>query len=101
AAPPPRLPSFPTRRSSDLNDAVLFSVEPVTGAQYIARAFFPSTEDSTRNVLVNTDQIFTSGWAPDDVLAHELGHSLGFRHEHTRSEEHTSELQSRFDLVCR
>src|SRR5207249_7471148 len=24
-----------------------------------------------------------------------------FRHHHTRSEEHTSELQSRFDLVCR
>ena len=71
------------------NNAVLFSVEPVTGAQYVARAFFPSTPDRTRNVLVNTDQIFSSGWAPDDVLAHELGHTLGFRHEHTRPEAGT------------
>src|SRR5699024_11505370 len=28
-------------------------------------------------------------------------HTLGFRGEALRSEEHTSELQSRFDLVCR
>src|SRR5699024_12677510 len=27
--------------------------------------------------------------------------SLGWRHAIRRSEEHTSELQSRFDLVCR
>ncbi len=71
------------------NDSVLFSVEPVTGAQYIARAFFPSTEKSTRNVLVNTDQIFSSGWSAENVLAHELGHTLGFRHEHTRPEAGT------------
>ncbi|WP_435201114.1 M57 family metalloprotease [Janibacter sp. GS2] len=72
------------------NNNVLFSVEPVTGTNYIARAFFPSTRQSTRNVLVNTDQIFGAGaWTPDNVLAHELGHSLGFRHEHTRPEAGT------------
>ncbi len=72
------------------NSNVLFSVEPVTGASYIARAFFPSTAKSGRNVLVNTDQIFSGGgWTPDNVLAHELGHSLGFRHEHTRPEAGT------------
>ncbi len=75
---------------STSNNNVLFSIEPVTGASYVARAFFPSSSKSTRNVLVNTDQIFSSGsWTADDVLAHELGHTLGFRHEHTRPEAGT------------
>lgn len=68
------------------NNSVLFSVEPVQTSQYIARAFFPSTSKRQRNVLVD-DSIWTSGnWEPGDILGHELGHTLGFRHEHTRPE---------------
>ena len=48
---------------------MLFSVEPVSGASYVASAFFPSTAKSTRNVLINTDQIFSSGWAAQNLLA--------------------------------
>jgi hypothetical protein len=71
------------------NYNVLFSVEPVSTTQYIARAFFPSTSKRSRNVLVD-DSIWTSGnWEPGDILGHELGHSLGFRHEHTRPEAGT------------
>ncbi len=70
------------------NDSVVFSVEPVSTSQYIARAFFPSSPKSERNVLVD-DSIWSSGWAPENVLAHELGHTLGFRHEHTRPEAGT------------
>ncbi|MFB9313572.1 M57 family metalloprotease [Nocardioides plantarum] len=70
------------------NDNVLFSVEPVVTSEYIARAFFPSSPDSERNVLV-ADSLTTSGWAPENILAHELGHVLGFRHEHTRPEAGT------------
>ncbi len=71
------------------NNSVLFSVEPTSTNQYIARAFFPSTGDSQRNVLVNSYALQTSGWAPGNILGHELGHSLGFRHEHTRPEAGT------------
>ena len=71
------------------NNNVLFSVEPVQTTQYIARAFFPSTPKRQRNVLVD-DSIWTSGsWTPANIMGHELGHTLGFRHEHTRPEAGT------------
>jgi serine protease len=70
------------------NNAVLFDVRPVdAGGQYLARAFFPNEGRATRNVLIDN-----TSFALDPngkltlagVLRHELGHSLGFRHEHTR-----------------
>ncbi|KGN34838.1 hypothetical protein N802_01995 [Knoellia sinensis KCTC 19936] len=69
------------------NRSVTFSVEPVQTSQYIARAFFPSTRK--RNILVD-DSIWSSGsWTPTNIMGHELGHTLGFRHEHTRPESGT------------
>lgn len=69
------------------NRSVVFSVEPVETTQYIARAFFPSSRK--KNVLVD-NSIWTSGsYTPANVMGHELGHTLGFRHEHTRPESGT------------
>src|SRR5699024_11250469 len=66
----PDLPSFPTRRSSDLRSCV--------------RAHSPCALPS------RWTRYLTAQRSPATPSAAQL-----------RSEEHTSELQSRFDLVCR
>lgn len=72
------------------NTKVVFSVEPTKTTSYIARAFFPSTPKSGRNVLVNATSLQHSGsWTPSNILALESGHILGLRHEHTRPEAGT------------
>lgn len=72
------------------NNSVVFSIEPTKTTQYIARAFFPSTSKRGRNILVNATSLMNSGsWTPGNILGHELGHTLGFRHEHTRPEAGT------------
>src|SRR5207249_10827169 len=85
--PDPRLPhSFPTRRSSDLPYAIGFDI---------------------RRAGLTPRHIAGFSHCPRECPCHSNGpHSISdgigpHRGISDRSEEHTSELQSRFDLVCR
>lgn len=74
------------------NSQVVFDVRPVSGARYLARAFFPDDARGDRNVLINGSAFTLDPGGTltlTGILRHELGHTLGFRHEHTRPEAGT------------
>jgi hypothetical protein len=72
------------------NTNVVFNVRQVSGGQYLARSFFPSTSRRGRELLIDGTSFGNiSPWSLAGVLRHELGHSIGFRHEHTRPESGT------------
>ncbi|MFY0526341.1 M57 family metalloprotease [Archangium gephyra] len=65
---------------------VFFDVRMTTTTSYLARAFFPNSSRSGRNILVSTSAFGSiSPWTLTGIMRHELGHVLGLRHEHTRS----------------
>src|SRR5207249_10732028 len=85
------LHSFPTRRSSDLRDerkqSLLFFI------------LHPSSLIPSERRHVTGTSVATARGAPA-ALARSSRSRVCLRRR-SRSEEHTSELQSRFDLVCR
>ena len=75
------------------NANVVFDVRPVNvSGEYLARAFFPNEPRAARNVLIDESsfQLEPSGQLSlVGILRHELGHTLGWRHEHTRPDSGT------------
>jgi hypothetical protein len=70
------------------NPGVLFTVREFdAGGQFIASAFFPTDPRNRRRVLIDPSYYDPDmGFNSTGVLRHELGHVLGYRHEHTRVE---------------
>jgi hypothetical protein len=74
------------------NGNVIFDVRPVNFNSYLARAFFPNDDRAQRNVLIDNSafEIPVGGkLSLTGILRHELGHTLGARHEQTRPEAGT------------
>src|SRR5690606_40280473 len=95
------LPSFPTRRSSDLNSWAGTEFERM-GAGYKTFAALSATLDGMPLVYSGQEEplkkrleFFEKDTIPFGEYAHEK-----FYTTLNRSEEHTSELQSRENLVC-
>src|SRR5207302_11465233 len=97
-APLPSLPSFPTRRSSDLSR---FARHCSTHAWSRFRHASTATWKSSRQFALHVRKFcfaVSLHWATPVGFGCSGGPQA---RAHTRSEEHTSELQSRENLVCR
>src|SRR5699024_12340834 len=91
--PHPRLYRFPTRRSSDLEKLGLKSSDFTIEQK--SNHFVFNTKGFGHGIGMS--QYGANGMAKEGKTYEEILILLS----RSRSEEHTSELQSRFDLVCR
>src|SRR5699024_12813218 len=84
------LHSFPTRRSSDLDRS--FTYKKLNSAM-------TAVQNGAKLVVMNPDPNYPipGGYMSDTMAIARAIETASSQ----RSEEHTSELQSRFDLVCR
>src|SRR5699024_12548560 len=93
----PMLHSFPTRRSSDLNYVASHVIEKKTSSSNIQDA-----HEAIRPTNIHlTPTVVKESLSRDQFRLYQLIWKRFTASRMARSEEHTSELQSRFDLVCR
>src|SRR5690606_40727505 len=91
-ARPPARPSFPTRRSSDLPEAHPATSRPV--GRFLSTSGRPALDSSPDP---RAQSVRRDGPRADSGMRT----NVPFSRQDGRSEEHTSELQSRENLVCR
>ncbi|KAF2510094.1 hypothetical protein EYY60_11315 [Flavobacterium zhairuonense] len=66
---------------------LLFAVQEVNfPEEFAAQAFFPHDQKYKRMLLLNSI-FFTTDFSRAGILRHEIGHILGFRHEHIWSKD--------------
>jgi hypothetical protein len=70
---------------TDPNGCVFVAYAFDAGGSVIASSFFPSDPPDRRHLLIDPTY-FTTSFDKVGVFRHELGHILGFRHEHIRNE---------------
>src|SRR5690606_41960449 len=87
------LPSFPTRRSSDLKD------EAVVVFGQLHRVF--DLLDQGGVEALQAANVLQAHPLAVEFIQFFINHLFEDGHQPVRSEEHTSELQSRENLVCR
>src|SRR5690606_39654925 len=98
-------PPYPARSTLSLHDALpIYTSEELAETINVgaAREIVELARAARRlEKIVYYSSVFVSGDRTGRVREHELEAGQGFRNAAERSEEHTSELQSRENLVCR
>src|SRR5206468_9027137 len=95
---PVAFPSFPTRRSSDLGNPVGLLLPRVDGLEYLPDTEPDDADGDQPDQREQRDRTPVGALADLDRGDRRPAPALG---GWLRSEEHTSELQSRSELVCR
>src|SRR5690606_41408135 len=95
------VPSFPTRRSSDLD--LQLPGQSLESVELLANPFAAEYGRFSTSVVQIQTRRGTNEWefTPGNLIPRIRGFFKGVRSFEPRSEEHTSELQSRENLVCR
>ena len=62
-------------------EGITFPVRRVTSGSFLAAAFFPD-DPPHKQVLLIDDSFFSTSFSKQGIIRHELGHILGYRHEH-------------------
>lgn len=71
-----------TIREVDSPESATFKVQYMRGSQpFVAASFFPDDPPWRRYLYVGSD-FFVTNFSKTGILRHELGHVLGYRHEH-------------------
>ena len=74
-------------QAPDGSRQVLFVVGQMDIGETIARSFFPHYNKNKRMLLIDPEEYFSTTIDQTGVLRHELGHILGFRHEHISADK--------------